>query len=453
MMVIVPWAGPLCRRDPAVGSGAVGRDDRAADRRGQVAGEEGDDVRDRLRLDGAGQLLCGERGPVGGRVDELWRDRVDPDAARAQLQVENADEVAESRLAEAVGRQAGSRVDSRTGRHVHDGALAALAHVRLHRLAQPQRRAQIDIHQDLQVLGRRGDRLAQAERADGVDQHLRRASHGGYPVHEALGRGRVGRVAHLTADAVGQFLQSLLVAVDPDHRVPGACQGLRGGPAELSPGADNDCHALANIGQHLVSPFGYGRTCRRPSSAQPETTTPSPTRMANPSTVSGALAPRSSATPAPITGTASPTYSAMSRSDVMATRLSGGLAPSTIPVVPLKTAPEPAPISAPAIRNSARLGVDRRTETTSSVRPASMEVVPSASTRDAGNPPVASWDATPAAKTRKSAAPASACEFWCSVVARKTPDSPANRPFAEKAARVPAAAGTGSLTLRGGSAG
>ena len=34
------------------------------------------------------------------------------------------------------------------------------------------------------------------------------------------------------------------------------------------------------------------------------------------------------------------------------------------------------------------------------------------------------------------------------MVARKSPDSPANKPFAAKAARVPAAAGTGSLTLR-----
>jgi hypothetical protein len=135
----------------------------------------------------------------------------------------------------------------------------------------------------------------------------------------------------------------------------------------------------------------------------------------------------------------------MSRSDVIATRLCGGLASSTIPVVPLKTAPEPAPISAPPIRNNARFGVERRTETTSSTRPVSMETVPSASMREAFR--VASWDITPQAKSRKSAAPDSACEGWCSVVARKSPDSPANRPFAEKAARVPAAAGIGSLTL------
>jgi hypothetical protein len=39
-----------------------------------------------------------------------------------------------------------------------------------------------------------------------------------------------------------------------------------------------------------------------------------------------------------------------------------------------------------AIRNSARLGVDRRTATTSRTRPMSMESVPSASTPEAGNP-------------------------------------------------------------------
>jgi hypothetical protein len=65
----------------------------------------------------------------------------------------------------------------------------------------------------------------------------------------------------------------------------------------------------------------------------------------------------------------------------------GALAPrsSTIPEVPLQTAPDPAPISAPEIRNIARLGVGRRTETTSRTRPVSMQIVPSASTRDAGS--------------------------------------------------------------------
>ena len=82
-----------------------------------------------------------------------------------------------------------------------------------------------------------------------------------------------------------------------------------------------------------------------------------------------------------------------------------------------------------------------------------MEIVPNASTRDAASLLVPSWAATPAANTRNSVAPDSACEVWCSVVARMSPDSPANRPDAAKAAIVPAAAGTGSRTRRTGPAG
>jgi hypothetical protein len=38
----------------------------------------------------------------------------------------------------------------------------------------------------------------------------------------------------------------LLVAVDADHRVPGARQDLRGSPAELSARADHDRYPLAH---------------------------------------------------------------------------------------------------------------------------------------------------------------------------------------------------------------
>jgi hypothetical protein len=53
----------------------------------------------------------------------------------------------------------------------------------------------------------------------------------------------------------------------------------------------------------------------------------------------------------------------------------------------------------------------------------------------------------------RAVAPDSAREGRRSVVARKSPDSPANRPVAEKAAMVAAAAGTGSRTARGEPAG
>ncbi len=45
-------------------------------------------------------------------------------------------------------------------------------------------------------------------------------------------------------------------------------------------------------------------------------------------------------------------------------------------------------------------------------------------------------------------APDRACDGWPKVVARMSPASPANRPLAAKAARVPAAAGIGSLAGR-----
>ena len=85
--------------------------------------------------------------------------------------------------------------------------------------------------------------------------------------------------------------------------------------------------------------------------------------MANPSTVLDELAPSLSAMPAPTTGTESPTKSAMSRSAVMWSRFSGALVSSTMPVVPLNTAPDPAPISAPPTKKSARFGMVSRTET------------------------------------------------------------------------------------------
>ena len=113
-----------------------------------------------------------------------------------------------------------------------------------------------------------------------------------------------------------------------------------------------------------------------------------------------------------MTGTESPTKSAISNSAVIATRFSGAVPSSTSPVVPLKTAPAPAPIRAPLTRKSARLGVERRTAITRSTRPTSIEIVPSANTRDARSLAVASCDTTPDEKTMNSVAPASACDGW-----------------------------------------
>ena len=55
------------------------------------------------------------------RVKELRRDAVDPNPERAQLEVEDAGQVNEGRLAHRVGRHADRRLDSWSGGDVHDG--------------------------------------------------------------------------------------------------------------------------------------------------------------------------------------------------------------------------------------------------------------------------------------------------------------------------------------------
>ncbi len=132
-----------------------------------------------------------------------------------------------------------------------------------------------------------------------------------------------------------------------------------------------------------------------PSSPHPAPATPSPTRMAKPSTVFGALAPWSSATPAPITGTESPTKSAISSSDGHRHAVLGSRPVEHEPGRPLEDGARARADQAPLTRNSARLGVERRTAVTSSTRPTSIEIVPSANTRDARSLAVASCDTHP----------------------------------------------------------
>jgi hypothetical protein len=83
----------------------------------------------------------------------------------------------------------------RAGGHVHDGARTTFSHVRRHGLGQPQRGAHVDIDHEPQVLGRRGERLAQVIRADRVDQHLGPTDLDSDLVDEPPAHGRIGRVA------------------------------------------------------------------------------------------------------------------------------------------------------------------------------------------------------------------------------------------------------------------
>ena len=82
-----------------------------------------------------------------------------------------------------------------------------------------------------------------------------------------------------------------------------------------------------------------------------------------------------------------------------------------------------------------------------------MEIVPSASTRDACSLPVANWDTTPQENTRNSVAPDSACEGRCKRGGEEEPGQPGEQPSRGESCDVAAAAGTGSLTVRRGPAG
>jgi hypothetical protein len=57
-------------------------------------------------------------------------------------------------------------------------------------------------------------------------------------------------------DAVGQFLQRRLVAVDANHREPGGGQLLRRRPAPLAARADHDRHPLAHTATFSFSVMG-----------------------------------------------------------------------------------------------------------------------------------------------------------------------------------------------------
>ncbi len=77
-----------------------------------------------------------------------------------------------------------------------------------------------------------------------------------------------------------------------------------------------------------------------------------------------------------------------------------------------------------------------------------MEIVPRASTREAGSLAIASWEAAPAEVHQEQRCARKGVRRMAEGALRMSPASPANRPLAAKAARVPAAAGTGSLAGR-----
>ena len=111
-------------------------------------------------------------------------------------------------------------------------------------------------------------------------------------------------------------------------------------------------------------------------------------------------------------GTESPTKSAMSNSEVIATRFSACRPVEHEAGRPFEDSARARADQAPADQEERKArgrkahGDHEKHETTS------IEIVPSANTRDARILAVASWDSTPDEKTTNSVAPASACEGW-----------------------------------------
>ena len=84
---------------------------------------------------------------------------------------------------------------------------------------------------------------------------------------------------------------------------------------------------------------------------------------------------------------------------------------------PRKRRPEPAPVTMPPITKTTRLGTHM--PAASSARPGISAMAPSRSVCGMVTLLAASCARAPEANAAKATAPASACEVWCSVVARK----------------------------------
>src|SRR5919109_4912737 len=96
--------------------------------------------------------------------------------------------------------------------------------------------------------------------------------------------------------------------------------------------------------------------------------------------------------------------------------------------LPRIIAPPPTPMTAPPIRNSARLAGEVHADATRTISPTTVGTSPAAISRCAGHRVVVVCTRTPAPKFRKIAKPVNTAEGWWSGPARKVPASPANSP-------------------------
>src|SRR5579864_7798761 len=167
----------------------------AGDVRGEVGAEEGDRVRDLLRLTrppegGAGDdplVHLGVRHVEGLGADDARHDRVAGDAVARAFNRKRSGQAEKPGLRRRVARlpEAAERAGDRG--HVDHAAPAALPHVRPHRLGAVERAGQVDPQVALPELGRLLLELGRVvERAGVVDEDVDRP--------ELLDRARDGRV-------------------------------------------------------------------------------------------------------------------------------------------------------------------------------------------------------------------------------------------------------------------
>jgi hypothetical protein len=99
----------------------------------------------------------------------------------------------------------------------------------------PQRRRQVGISHKSQRPGRRAEHVAQAERADGVHRHVRRAHLSSDPVGDLRRHRRIRGVGPLTVRAVQEAHAALARSVDRQHGKTARGQGCRRPSAPPAP--------------------------------------------------------------------------------------------------------------------------------------------------------------------------------------------------------------------------
>src|SRR6201991_5239135 len=114
----------------------------------------------------------------------------------------------------------------------------------------------------------------------------------------------------------------------------------------------------------------------------------------------------------------------------------GGAMLMTVPTAPLKTAPDPAPISAPPVMNRASDGECSQTASTARPIPLTIVAMPAASARLTDQPTVRNCAATAGPNIPATEPPPGPRDEWGSVPAKNAPASQPNRQFAANAQPV-----------------